>query len=285
MEASVEVIQPGFYTSLQDQGRIGFREYGVPISGAMDSEAAALANLLLDNSPNAAVLEITLQGPKLRFNHKALIVITGALLSPQLEGHALKNYKVYSVSADEQLSFDGRISGYRAYLGIKNGFETAEVLGSLSWCAGITKTIRLEKGMNLNISALRNPIPNQFSTVKPSSYLEATQIEAYPGPEYAFLSSSEKEKLQKMNFTLGKDSNRMGIRFQEKLKNSLEAILTGPVLPGTVQLTPTGILIVLMRDCQTTGGYPRIFQLKEESINILAQKIPGQQIGINLCDY
>ncbi|MGB7786903.1 MAG: allophanate hydrolase subunit 2 family protein, partial [Salinimicrobium sp.] len=72
-------------------------------------------------------------------------------------------------------------------------------------------------------------------------------------------------------------NNRMGIQLQEELPNTLDAILTGPVLPGTVQLTPSGKLIVLMRDGQTTGGYPRVLQLSEAGINALAQKLPGEK--------
>ena len=74
----------------------------------------------------------------------------------------------------------------------------------------------------------------------------------------------------------------MAYQLQESLENSLEPILTSGVLPGTVQLTPSGKLIILMRDCQTTGGYPRVLQLKESAINILAQKYTGQQIRFKL---
>ena len=84
-------------------------------------------------------------------------------------------------------------------------------------------------------------------------------------------------------YSISKDNNRMAYQILPVLKNSLESILTSPVLPGTVQLTPSGQLIILMRDCQTTGGYPRILQLTERSINILSQKTTNSVVKFSLC--
>ena len=81
-----------------------------------------------------------------------------------------------------------------------------------------------------------------------------------------------------MVFTISSDNSRMGYRLNETIPNNFESMLTSGVLPGTVQLTPSGKLIVLMRDCQVTGGYPRVLQLSENAINILAQKTTGDQL-------
>ncbi len=124
-----------------------------------------------------------------------------------------------------------------------------------------------------------------YATVKTDEHIASAVIEAFPGPEFDLLSASEKNALQKWHFSVAKESNRMGIQFQEKLENKLHPILTGPVLPGTVQLTPSGTLIVLMRDGQTTGGYPRILQLSEAGINTLAQKLPGEKLQVKCINY
>lgn len=285
MTAEIEVLQPGLHSSIQDLGRYGFRKFGVPTGGAMDRQSAGMANLILGNNREDAVLEITLQGPKLSFLGPAIIAITGAELSPDLDGVKLENNSVYKVNKDQVLSFGRRISGYRAYLGVKNGFQINKILESRSWCPGITPFERLEKGMKLPFLTGGAEVELKNSVIKPGNYPASGIIEAYPGPEYEFLSASEKNKLQKWHFSVAKESNRMGIRFQEKFENKLDPILTSPVLPGTVQLTPSGTLIALMRDGQTTGGYPRILQISEVGINTLAQKLPGESLQLKLINY
>lgn len=285
MEAEIEVLHPGLFSTIQDRGRYGFREFGVPVSGPMDTEAATLANLLLQQDPGTSVLEITQQGPKLRFSDEARIVVTGALLSPMIENEKIRNNQVVTVHADQVLSFGARIAGCRAYVGIKNGFETGKVLDSQSWSPGITRFSRLEKGMKLSFLKSTSGGVSPLSSVKTGDSFYSNILEAFPGPEFHMLSSGQKELLQKNQFSVGRNSNRMGFLLEELLPNELEPIITAPVLPGTVQLTPSGKLIILMRDCQTTGGYPRILHLKEAGLNILAQKIPGEKVKFELLDY
>ncbi len=283
--AEAEIIQPGLFSSIQDLGRLGLRKFGVPVSGAMDQQAAGMANLMLGNEPDAAVLEITLQGPKMKFTGPTQIAITGADLSPDLDGVKLENYKIYNVKSGQVLSLGGRKTGYRAYLAVKNGFQTEMLFKSRSWSPGITAHNRLERGMKLPFLGSETRSSEKNAGVKPDAYITSAVIEAFRGPEWELLSTSEKEILEKGHFSAAKESNRMGIQFQEKLENSLQPVLTGPVLPGTVQLTPSGILIVLMRDGQTTGGYPRILQLSEAGINTLAQKLPGEKLQLKLIKY
>lgn len=283
--AEVEILQPGLFSSIQDQGRFGYREFGVPISGAMDRQAAKVANLLLKNEPDAAVLEISLQGPKMRFSDPIQIAITGANLSPELDGMQLENNRIIDVGAGQVLSFGRRKIGYRAYLALKGGFQTEILLDSRSWCPGVTPHSRLERGMILPFLRAKQQAVPKFSSVKVDEHITSAVIEAFPGPEFDLLSTLEQNSLQKWHFSAAKESNRMGIQFQEKIENSLQPILTGPVLPGTVQLTPSGTLIALMRDGQTTGGYPRVLQITEAGMNILAQKLPGEKLQIRLVNY
>ncbi|MCY2686881.1 biotin-dependent carboxyltransferase family protein [Salinimicrobium sp. TH3] len=283
--AEAEILHPGLFSSIQDLGRFGLREFGVPVSGAMDQQAAGMANLMNGNEPDTAVLEITLQGPKMKFTGPTQIAISGADLSPELDGVKLENYKIYSVLPGQVLSFGRRNTGYRAYLAVKNGFKTEKLLKSRSWSPGITPHNRLEKGMKLPFLGSEARGSEKNAAVNPDAYITSAVIEAFRGPEFELLSASEKETLEKGNFSAAKESNRMGIQFQEKLENSLQPILTSPVLPGTVQLTPSGTLIVLMRDGQTTGGYPRILQLSEAGINTLAQKLPGEKLQLKLIKY
>jgi len=118
-----------------------------------------------------------------------------------------------------------------------------------------------------------------------SSYIESNIIKVYKGPEFDNLSNINIDFLFSKSYKISKDSNRMAYQLDEKLENNLKSILTSLVMPGTIQLTPDGQLIILMRDCQTTGGYPRILQLSEKSINILAQKRLGEFVQFELINY
>src|SRR5690606_26569436 len=143
MMGEIEVLQPGLFSTIQDLGRFGFREYGVPLSGSMDSYASRLANLILHNSPGDPVLEITQIGPKLKFLAPANIVITGAEFSAGVGNRKVKNNRIQNVLAGEVLTFGERKSGSRAYLAIKDGFQCEEILGSCSWYDGLTTHCRL----------------------------------------------------------------------------------------------------------------------------------------------
>lgn len=279
MKAEIEVLQPGLFSTLQDSGRKGFMEYGVPVSGAMDSYASGMANLLLQNSPDAAVMEITQLGPELKFLGATQIVISGADLSPVINGNSIENNRVYNIQAADVLSFGKRIKGCRAYLAVKGGFKTECFLNSSSWYTGITAHTRLEKGMKLEYKITSVAKESTHAGIKTDDYLTSEIVETFPGPEFELLSEEEKKILQNSAFTIDKNNNRMGIQLQEEIHNSLEPILTGPVLPGTVQLTPSGKLIILMKDGQTTGGYPRVLQLSEKGINMIAQKVMGEKIS------
>ncbi|GAB2770895.1 biotin-dependent carboxyltransferase family protein [Salinimicrobium soli] len=282
--AEVEILHPGLFSSIQDKGRNGYRKFGVPQSGAMDSFAAGMANLLLQNSPDAAVLEMTQQGPKMRFLDPTKIVITGAELSPFLNDNPVENNRIYQVKIGDVLSFGRRKTGCRAYLAVKGGFLTEEVLHSRSFYQDLTASEKLEKGMRLAIAPTSENAEQTRVVVKPAEYMEDRQLEVFPGPEFDQLSAEEKSNLLKTPFSIDRNNNRMAIQLTEEVSNKLQPILTGPVIPGTVQLTPSGKLIVLMRDAQTTGGYPRVLQVSEKGINILAQKVWGEQVEFVLSE-
>ena len=283
MKAEVEVLRPGLFSTIQDMGRTGYMKYGVPVSGVMDKYAARVANLLLQNPANAAVLEITMTGPRLLFQGASKIAICGANLSPMINSSSVSNNEVYSLAVGDELSFGKRESGCRCYLAVQGGFKTEAFLGSQSWYEEITPQSRLERGDILAFETSNEEVIGSKASVKvETDYLDEAEIAAFPGPEYHLLSKEEKELLRQFEFSVGKNANRMAIQLEGEVGNNLEPILTGPVLPGTVQLTPSGRLIILMRDCQTTGGYPRVLQISETGLDSLAQKIMGDTVSFRL---
>lgn len=279
----IEVLQPGLFSTIQDQGRFGFMKFGVPLSGAMDKYSAKLANMLLQNSSEDPVLEITQMGPKLKFNGFSRIVICGANLLPRLNEKSFSNNISVSVRSGDVLDFGGRQTGCRSYLGISGGFKEEEVLGSRSWYEGLTRNYRLEKGRSLYHREEYSQNKSTYASIKiETRYVLQDEIKVFPGPEFNLLPIKTKAILKEKHFSIDKYNSRMAVQLAEPLQNVLSPILTRPVIPGTIQLTPSGRLIVLMSDCQTTGGYPRILQLKEEGMNTLAQKIRGDKIFFKL---
>ncbi|TVZ25297.1 biotin-dependent carboxylase-like uncharacterized protein [Gillisia sp. Hel_I_86] len=279
----IEVLYPGLYSSIQDLGRHDFRRFGVPQSGAMDSYAAKNANLMLSNLEAHPILEITQLGPQLKFYEPTQIAICGAYLNPKINDSLVLNNKVLSIEKGDILSFGKRNNACRAYIAIAGGFNSKKILESYSWYNGITQKQMLQKGDIIRYSRLERPLHGLNAAVKvPDEYLRKCGIKVFTGPEYGLLSIFQKKLLFDSKFHLDVHNNRMALQLKEPLENNLTPIITGPVLPGTVQLTPSGKLIVLMRDCQTTGGYPRILQLSEDGINIIAQKVVGEPLNFQL---
>ena len=280
----VEVLKTGFYDSIQDMGRVGFQEYGVPYSGVMDYYAASLANNLLGNDENASVLEITMTGPTLKFHCNTAICVTGANLSPSLNEKPVELNVVTQITKDDILSFGRLVHGFRAYLAVLGGFKTETVYGSQSMYNGVTKKYKVSKNDLLPITAFSYlDLNKKHASIKVNkSYFETKILKVFKGPEFNQLSKAQIEILFSTEFTVSKNNNRMAYQMDQIFENNLEPIITSLVMPGTVQLTPAGKLIVLMRDCQTTGGYPRILQLEEKAIDVLSQKYTGQIVQLKL---
>tara|TARA_B110000208_G_C11680498_1_gene398555 strand:- start:108 stop:953 length:846 start_codon:yes stop_codon:yes gene_type:complete len=269
----IKVLKAGFYTSIQDKGREGYASIGVPVSGVMDTYSADLANRILNNVETVAVLEIAFGFCAFEFLSETTICISGGHFSPKINGVPISLQTRIRVYENEVLTFGHPTFGARCYLAVKNGFLTARVLKSRSFFQNITQQSLLRKGDVLPIGIFKEGTNSSNTSVKVAkSHFESQIITCYKGPEFDALETFQKEALVKQVFTISNDNSRMGYRLNELVENDLSSILTSAVLPGTVQLTPSGKLIVLMRDCQVTGGYPRVLQLTNTAINQLAQK-------------
>ncbi|BAO77640.1 biotin-dependent carboxyltransferase family protein [Winogradskyella sp. PG-2] len=279
----LKVLKSGFYTSIQDKGRFGQRNYGVPVSGVMDSYSSQFANAIIGNSKEAAVIEITMTGPSLQFLKPTIIAISGANIQPQLNNVDVEMNLCISIKANDILSFGRLKTGFRAYLAVKDGFQSPLVLGSRSMYKAITIDNRIQGGDIIEYESYDVNNQSANATIKCiNEIIELSTLEVYKGPEFNKLADDKQKQLLEITFKVSKLNSRMAYQLEPIIENNLEQILTAPVLPGTLQLTPSGQLIVLMRDCQTTGGYPRVLQLTEKSINILSQKTTGSNLKIRL---
>ena len=282
----VEVLKPGLFTTLQDKGRTGYRSFGVPVSGAMDAISAAMANKLLDNSTRAAVLEFTMMGPRLLFKKPTIIAICGAGFHARINDVAIELDKATEISEGDILKIDHPDYGNYGYLAVLGGFDTETVLGSQSFYNNITKKGQFEKGNIINFlkKSLSQKIIRHASFSIDEHHFSDENIEVYPGPEFDLLPKKFQKKIQNTTLKIGSQSNRMAYVMEGLEAVSAKEIITSPVQPGTVQLTPSGKCVVLMRDAQTTGGYARILQLTEKSICKLAQKRVGQTVHFKLIE-
>ncbi|MGY8914685.1 MAG: 5-oxoprolinase subunit C family protein [Flavobacteriales bacterium] len=277
----LKVIKSGFFTTVQDTGRFNYRNKGVPVSGVMDSFSYSILNMLLENDKKAAVLEITMTGPTVEFELDTFFVAGGAELSMSLNGQPIKNYKVHKVVAGDRLSFGKLEHGLRSYLAIKDGFKTPLVLGSRSYFKPLTTSSRIKDYEQLPYDECKSFTP-KLQELKPHSLLKETVLDVFEGPEYRLLTDQQKNALFGNDFTVAKENNRMAYQLNETIDGHSISMLTSATLPGTIQLTPSGKLIILMKDGQTTGGYPRILQISEKAISILAQKRYGDELSFRL---
>ncbi|MCG1036055.1 biotin-dependent carboxyltransferase family protein [Polaribacter sargassicola] len=279
----IKVLKAGFYASIQDKGRQGFASIGVPVSGVMDEYSANLANSILNNSLEFAVLEITFGGTQLQFLTDTFICISGGDFSPKINQKSILINARISVSKNDVLSF-GKINfGVRCYLAVKEGFQSKKILQSRSFYQNITDDFIIKKNEILPVKKIKAQLKSTNTSVGIlKSYFKTEEIKCFKGPEYDLLNDDQKKQLTNLLFTISNDNNRMGYRLNETIKNNLPSILTSAVLPGTVQLTPSGKIIVLMKDCQVTGGYPRVLQLTENSIGILSQKTTHNSLKFTL---
>lgn len=278
----IEVLHPGIYSSIQDDGRFEFTQYGVPYSGAMDSYSHSVGNILLKNSVKCASIEVTFGKASFLFHSDTIICLTGADFSPQINNVPIEMQTAYDIKQGNILSFGKWKYGVRTYIAVQGGIQSEVILKSKSYFDVITKQAKLHKGDILSIKEVKPYANRGFSKIKRNDFLfDLQELKCYKGPEYDHLTERQKERLQG-SFTLSKDLNRVGYRLEEKIENSLDTMITSPVMPGTVQLTPSGTLIVLTKDCQVTGGYPRILQLDDFAISQLSQKTPGKKIQFRL---
>ncbi|WP_335966110.1 biotin-dependent carboxyltransferase family protein [Galbibacter sp. PAP.153] len=279
----IQVNKPGFYSTIQDMGRFQYRDKGVPVSGVMDAISAGFANKLLNNDPTAAVMEITMTGPELLFEEESYIAVCGAIMSPSINNNEIYNDEVYKVVPGDVLRFGKLKSGIRCYLAVKGGFDTEVVLESRSWYVSITEKFHLTIGLTLNIAKHKAFSPPENLPGMDHNFKEK-ELEVYKGPEFNLLTEEQEYQVLNGIFNIAKENSRMACQLKQQLYPHKYSILTSSTLPGTVQFTPSGKLIILMKDAQTTGGYPRILQLTAKAIALLAQKKTHEEILFSLVE-
>jgi allophanate hydrolase subunit 2 len=279
---SINVKQTGLYATIQDEGRIEGMPQGIPISGAMDLNLYRFANHVLGNEENSACIEFYQQGLKLEFQSPTFTCVAALSANVTLNGSKVEANSILKVENGDVLSIKELTSGSWGYVAVKDGFESTTYFGSQSFYKALTAH-QLQKNDKISFRPFDGE-SGGISTQLDLNYYETSDLEVFKGPEFHKLSQTLQYQLINAEFSLSTSQNRMAYQVQERLENELEEIITGPVLPGTVQYTPDGKIIALMRDAQVTGGYPRILQLSEKAINLLSQKRAKSKFKFDLTE-
>ncbi|ADG07464.1 5-oxoprolinase subunit C family protein [Kyrpidia tusciae] len=299
----IRVVKPGLLTTVQDCGRVGYQKYGVIVSGAMDGFALRVANLLVGNPEGAPAVEMTLVGPRICFEERSLIAITGAGLVPRIDGAPVPLWRPVLVRSGAVLDFDPEPSGCRMYLGVAGGIDVPKVMGSGSTYlrAGIGgyKGRALQSGDVLPVGrpgewarALMNTWASQLQGrsfvpapwgVDPRllpKYEPHPQVRAMTGPQFEAFSEESRRRVFEADFVVLPQSDRMGYRLDGPklaLARPMEMI-SEAVTTGTLQVPPDGRPILLLADHQTMGGYPKIAQVATVDLPVVAQVRPGGRL-------
>lgn len=290
-KTTLEFIRPGLQTLVQDLGRTIQRESGVPAGGALDKSSAVISNKLVGNDIGAPVLEVTVAGPTIRFiGDECHIAITGADISPEIDGNKIELYRSIRVAPNSVLTFGKLTSGCRAYIAIKGEWQVRKWLHSASAIfpelPDITPDSFISKGSKLEIihSGISGRLiyPHSLRPVLKESQI----IRLFLGPEIGMFSKEARDKFFSLDHFILPASNRWGYRLDSHipLRNPGQEIISSGVIPGTIQVPHSGEPIILMADAQTTGGYPRIAVVINEDMDKLAQAKPGDRLCFSLVE-
>lgn len=265
-------IKPGG-ARIVDAGRPGFRHLGIPAGGAADLRAQRAANRLLSRNDLAPCLEFTQHGGRWLLSGQGQFVLTGADMNWRLNGRLVEAHQVQYLDGDGLLTSIPASKGLRAYLAVAGDWDLPLILGSHE--PGLPDTETIRAGWSVDVKAeTESPFQMDLDVDKHYPPREPC-ISMSPGPEWKGLPPALREWLTTTTFTVQAESNRQGIRFagSGRPEYSLPELLSSPVLPGTVQLTPSGP-ILLGPDAQTIGGYPRVLLVADPDDFALTFQVP-----------
>ena len=284
----IEVLAAPVPASLQDLGRAGYRHLGVPLAGALDPEWLALANALVGNPPQTAGLEMRLLGPRLLAVEETTVALAGEF-SAVIEDaigtrHSAPNWRSHTLNAGETIDLGALKSGI-GYLAVRGGFDVPSVLGSRS-----TYVRAAMGGFEGRAIAAGDRLLVRHRGSKTAPPLQLPQaplrdsgpIRVLAGPQRDYFTDAAWNVFVSGEYTITRDADRMGIRLDGPLLEHDPAlgadIVSDAVTPGAIQVPGDGRPIVLLADCQTVGGYPKIATVIHADLRRLGHLLPGQKL-------
>jgi KipI family sensor histidine kinase inhibitor len=290
------VEEAGLRTVLQDGGRRGMAALGVPTAGPADPYSFQLANALVGNGAGAAALEITARGPTLRCRRSTFVAVVGASPDVRIDGQPVEAGRVVPVNAGQQIVVGRLRGGLRAYLAVAGGFVGPAVLGSCSsdQLSGLGPGA-LGRGSDLWAGAMQPPLGDHLEagTTTGAAGGEPTVLRVVPGPHPESFPAGSMAQLGSMRFTIGGESNRVGLRLhRDPLSPPLQRAPGPPVeldsqgmVTGAVQVPPDGEPVILLPDHATLGGYPVVAVVAAADLGRLGQCAPGDAVVLVPIDH
>lgn len=279
------VESPGLLTTVQDLGRPGYGPMGVSVSGAADAVALRIGNALVGNPPHAAALEMTLIGGRYRFEHTAIIAITGAACRVKVNGAQVESWTAVHLNGGALLDIGLAESGARAYLCVQGGIDVPLFLGSASThlMTGLGGHLGrpLRKGDQLRVHDSQESIAavklrrEALVRLAPRKTVRITH-----GPQANWFTDEQRAALVTNPYRVSQDSNRIGLRLEGTAVPCAQSshMITEGVALGAVQAPASGQPIILFVEQQTTGGYPKIANVISADISSLGQLRPGDEM-------
>jgi biotin-dependent carboxylase-like uncharacterized protein len=293
----ISVVKPGLLTTIQDEGRPGWRAFGMPLAGAADADAYAAANLLAGNEPGAAAIEMTLLGATFRFGRPAWAAIAGADMQARLDGDPVPPWSAFAVRAGGVLAFSGARAGARCYLAVLGGVDVPVVLGSRSTytraAVGGLDGRALAAGDDVPVGPpgpargprgrAARPVTLPADLVPPCD--REVRLRVILGPQDDRFGADGLSTFLGAGFTVTNRNDRMGYQLEGPIiRHAAGAdIVSDGIVPGSVQVPGSGAPIVMMADCATVGGYTKIATAIGADLPRIAQARVGDVVRFSAC--
>ncbi len=284
-----EVLSPGILTTVTDLGRYGFSRYGVAPTGGVDSFSLRVANLLVGNPENAAVLETLAMGLRLKALRDVVVAVTGGNLTPLRDAKPLPMWQSLELQAGEVVMFSGPAGGFRSYIAVQGGVDVPLIMGSrstnLSSGFGGYGGRPLRKGDI--IGCTEGPGRKRFEErVLPPEWVPAYpsrwRIRVVWGPQDDQFTDESRQTFVSHLYSVSSDSNRTGIRLNgaalQVKAGILESIISEGVVAGAIQVPGDGQPIILLGET-VSGGYRKIATVISADLPYLGQIMPGEEVA------
>ena len=285
-----KVENKGLLTLIQGSQRIGYQQFGVPVSGVMDSYSSRIGNILVGNDEEEACLEILMIGPKLVFDKKTKVAITGANLEAKINNIEIAMWRSYEVNKGDVLTFGNIKSGCRSYVCFAGGIDVEEVMGSKSTYTkamlGGFEGRALKEGDYIKLGECNI----DYCSVLDKKYIpiwdNEVEIRIIKGPQDDKFENKEWEKLISSDYTVTNECDRMGYRLEGDAIKHIDGadIVSDGIAFGAIQIPGHGQPIIMMADRQTVGGYTKIGNVISIDLHKLSQTKPGDKIRFKEVD-
>ena len=286
----IEIISAGMLSTVQDLGRFKVMKNGFTQSGVMDAYSTKIANKLCKNDINAPVIEMTMFGITAKFKGEHIFAISGGIFDVSLNNKPVRTNKAYIAKDGDVLSIKGSKQGLRCYLAVAGGFDVPLFMGSASTNLKINvggfNGRKLKAGDILKIGKADKIKNIEKRELPENTYNNPVRVRVVLGPQDDMFSENDLMLFSKQQYTVTSDLDRMGIRLWGialRGKEKLE-IISDAITFGSIQITNSGMPIILMADHQTTGGYAKIATVISADLPKLAQVKPNDKISFEIID-